>query len=57
LCLSNQTYRKEDIFVHEFSHSMMDHMDADDVRQMEAAYKNAVDKERYPKGIYLYDGQ
>jgi len=32
---------------------MMDHMDADDVRQIEAAYKNAVDKELYPKGIYM----
>jgi hypothetical protein len=53
LCLSNQTYRKEDIFVHEFSHSMMDHMDADDVREIAAAYKNAVDKELYPKGIYM----
>src|SRR5271157_2398379 len=41
LCLSNQSYRKEDIFVHEFSHSMMAHMDAGDVHQIEAAYKNA----------------
>jgi hypothetical protein len=53
LCLSDQTYRKEDICVHEFSHSMMDHMDADDVRQIAAAYKNAVDKELYPKGIHM----
>ncbi len=53
LCLSNQAYRKEDVFVHEFSHSMMAHMDAGDVHQIEAAYKNAVDKELYPKGIYM----
>lgn len=53
LCLSNQPYRKEDILAHEFSHSMMAHMDADDVREIEAAYKNAVDKELYPKGIYM----
>ena len=31
---------------------MMDHMDADDVRQMEAAYKDAVDKELYLTAIY-----
>jgi hypothetical protein len=53
LCLSDQTYRKEDIFVHEFSHSMMDHMDADDLHQIEDAYKNAIDKKLYPKGIYM----
>src|ERR1700683_949143 len=53
LCLSNQPYRKEDIFVHEFSHSMMAQMDADDVQEIEAAYQNAVDKELYPKGIYM----
>ena len=52
LCLSNQPYRKEDIFVHEFSHSMMAQMDAD-LQKIEAAYKNAVDKELYPKGIYM----
>jgi hypothetical protein len=53
LCLSNQMYRKEDIFVHEFSHSMMGNMDPDDVHAIEAAYRNAVDKELYPKGIYM----
>ena len=53
LCLINQPYRKEDIFVHEFSHSMMAQMDTDDVQEIEAAYKNAVDKELYPKGIYM----
>ena len=53
LCLRNQNYRKEDIFVHEFSHSMMAHLDADLVHDIEAAYQNAVDKELYPKGIYM----
>jgi hypothetical protein len=53
LCLLRQRYRQEDIFVHEFSHSMMQNLDEDDVRAIEAAYKNAVDKELYPKGIYM----
>jgi hypothetical protein len=53
LCLSNQPYRRADIFVHEFSHSMMANMDADEVREVEAAYKNAVHKKLYPKGIYM----
>jgi hypothetical protein len=53
LCLRNQRYWQEDIFVHEFSHSMMAHMDADQSRAVEAAYKNAVNKELYPKGIYM----
>lgn len=51
LRLSNQPYRKEDVFVHEFSHSMLAQMDAGDVQEIEAADKNAVDKELYPKGF------
>lgn len=53
LCLSNQPYRQADIFVHEFSHSMMANMDPDEVHEIEAAYKNAVHKKLYPKGIYM----
>lgn len=53
LCLGNQPYSKADILVHEFSHSMMAHMDAGEVREIEAAYKNAVHKKLYPKGIYM----
>ena len=53
LCLRHQPYRQEDIFVHEFSHSMMAHMDTNDVQAIEAAYKNAVDRELYPKAIYM----
>ena len=53
LCLRNQPYWKEDIFVHEFSHSMMIQMDAGDVQEIEAAYRNAVDKALYPKRVYM----
>ena len=53
LCLRNQRYWQEDIFVHEFSHSMMAHMDSDQLRAVEAAYKNEVNKELYPNGIYM----
>ena len=51
LCLSNQRYRQADIFVHEFSHSMMANMDAEEIREIEAAYKNAVHKKLYPRGF------
>jgi hypothetical protein len=53
LCLKPQHYWEEDIFVHEFSHSMMDHMDPADVQEIEAAYKNAGDRGLYPQGIYM----
>ena len=53
LCLRHQRYWQEDVFVHEFSHSMMQYLDEDDLRVIEAAYKNAADKELYPKGIYM----
>ena len=53
LCLSKQPYRAEDILAHEFSHSMMANMDAADMQAIEAAYQNAVDKNLYPKGIYM----
>jgi hypothetical protein len=53
LCLSQQHYRQEDVLVHEFSHSMMQNMEEDDVHAIEAAYQNAVDRELYPKGIYM----
>jgi hypothetical protein len=53
LCLRPQKYWQEDIFVHEFSHSMMGHMDPDQLRAIEDAYKNAVDKRLYPPGIYM----
>ena len=46
-------YWQEDVLVHEFSHSMMQYLDEDDLRAIEAAYKNAADKELYPKGIYM----
>ena len=53
LCLRPQRYWEEDVFVHEFSHSMMAQMDADDLQEIEAAYKNAVDRGPYPPGIYM----
>jgi hypothetical protein len=53
LCLRPQHYWEEDVFVHEFSHSMMAEMDAADVQEIEAAYKNAVDRGLYPQGIYM----
>jgi hypothetical protein len=53
LCLRHQRYWQEDVFVHEFSHSMMQYLDEDDLRAIEAAYKNAADKELYPQGIYM----
>jgi hypothetical protein len=53
LCLRPQHYWEEDVFVHEFSHSMMAQMDAADVQEIEEAYKNAVDRGLYPPGIYM----
>jgi hypothetical protein len=53
LCLRPQHYWEEDVFVYEFSHSMMDQMDPDRLQEIEAAYKNAVDQGLYPKGIYM----
>lgn len=50
-CLSNQNYRKEDIFVHEFSHSMMAHMDVNDVQQIEAAIRMPLIKNSIPRGF------
>jgi hypothetical protein len=53
LCLRHQRYWQEDVFVHEFSHSMMQYLDEDDLRNLEAAYQNAVEKELYPIEIYM----
>ena len=39
--------------MHEFSHSMMQYLDEDALRVIEAAYKHAAAKELYPKGIYM----
>jgi len=53
LCLSGQRYREEDILVHEFSHSIMAHMDASTRAMIDIAYKNAAEKKLYPDGIYM----
>lgn len=53
LCLRPQPYWQEDIFVHEFAHSMMANMDTSDVQAIEAAYRNAVAGKIYPEKIYM----
>jgi hypothetical protein len=53
LCLSGQRYREEDILVHEFSHSIMAHMDPSIKAMIEIAYRNAAEKQLYPDGIYM----
>jgi hypothetical protein len=53
LCLPDQHYTREDILVHEFSHSMMSNMDAELAAAVDAAFRNAVDKSLYPAKIYM----
>jgi hypothetical protein len=53
LCLRNQSYRQEDIFVHEFSHSIMANLGVELSGAIRRAYANAVSKGLYPSGIYM----
>jgi hypothetical protein len=53
LCLHDQKYREEDIFVHEFSHSILSNVDAELAGAADAAYRNAVSGGLYPAGIYM----
>jgi hypothetical protein len=57
LCLKQQPYFAEDILVHEFSHSIESYLDAYTVASIETAYKNALTRDLYPKGIYMVRDQ
>ncbi len=53
LCLKKQQYSSEDIFVHEFSHSVMFNLETSLQADIEAAYKSAQEKNLYPKTCYM----
>ncbi len=53
LCLEKQQYFSEDIFVHEFAHSVMFNLDSKLKENIENAYKSAKEKNLYPKTCYM----
>ncbi|HBZ70550.1 MAG TPA: hypothetical protein DEP35_12810 [Deltaproteobacteria bacterium] len=53
LCLPGQRYRDEDVLVHEFSHSIMAHLDVSTQAMIDLAYENASESKLYPDGIYM----
>ena len=53
LCLPGQRYYEEDILVHEFSHSVMFHLDATLREAIETAYSRAKEKKLFPKESYM----
>ncbi|MBS2026584.1 MAG: hypothetical protein JST54_01665 [Deltaproteobacteria bacterium] len=53
LCLSEQPYRDEDIFIHEFSHSIKSNLAREDSAAIDAAFEAARDASVYPSGIYM----
>ena len=53
LCLPVQSYRQEDVLIHEFSHSIKDHLPREQSVAIDAAFDGASSHSLYPTGIYM----
>jgi hypothetical protein len=53
LCLPKQNYWQEDILVHEFAHSIKEHLDTELSTKIDAAYTNAKAHKLYALDIYM----